>query len=155
MLNGLRAFCLFDPGSNVDSISPNFARSCNAKVFTFADAITLQLGVKGSKSKLQYGTYLQSQLGPINKSHYFDISNIDHYDCILGMPFLHIHKVVMDLGQRSIIIGGVTVEPMKEGGRVKEPSKNNKREPGKSAPKGQKDERGLSVESETRQFFRE
>jgi hypothetical protein len=48
----------------------------------------LQLTVTGSRSKINYGTWVPIEFGPIQASIYFDIVNIEGYDMILGTPFL-------------------------------------------------------------------
>ena len=35
---------------------------------------------------------------------FLDIANLDKYDCILGMPFMKKHKIILDLGSHEIII---------------------------------------------------
>ena len=50
--------------------------------------MTLLLAVTSSRSKNNYGTRVPVEFGPINTKVYFDITNIEAYDAILGIPFL-------------------------------------------------------------------
>ncbi len=43
-------------------------------------------------------------------SKYFDVTNIDRYDAILGTVFMFKHKVVLDVGEKLIHIGGIKGE---------------------------------------------
>ncbi|KAI0069683.1 hypothetical protein K474DRAFT_1574695, partial [Panus rudis PR-1116 ss-1] len=100
-INGIRAFTLFDSGSTFDSVLPALAKAAGLEL---EDPIVLQMAVKGSTSKVNRGTYASCRVGPIDTKHYFDISNIDHYQCIIGMPFMHTHDVKLALGSRQIQI---------------------------------------------------
>jgi len=86
------------------------------------EQVVLYLGVKGSRSKLNYGVKASVKAGPINGVHYFDVSNIDHYDCVLGMPFLHAFHVDLLLHDRRIVVNGSHDIPVvtSEGGRAKD-----------------------------------
>ncbi|KAK7462329.1 hypothetical protein VKT23_007930 [Stygiomarasmius scandens] len=53
--NNLQAFALFDSGSTADAISPDFARLAKLKTYQLENPVTLQLGTKGSRSKINYG----------------------------------------------------------------------------------------------------
>jgi hypothetical protein len=55
--------------------------------------MTLQLVVTSSHSKINYGTWVAVVFRPIEANTYFDITNINGYDLILGTPFLWEHGV--------------------------------------------------------------
>ena len=55
-INGLMAVAMFDSGSTADAVSPEFAHVANLKVFTLEEPVPIQLGCKGSRSKIIYGT---------------------------------------------------------------------------------------------------
>jgi hypothetical protein len=58
-------------------------------------------------------------LGSVRTEHYFDIANIDHYDAILGIPFMSLHDVRIAPGPRSVTIAADETVPLvsSEGGR--------------------------------------
>ncbi|KAJ7022618.1 hypothetical protein C8F04DRAFT_1194343 [Mycena alexandri] len=49
-IGGVKAYMLFDTGSNTDSLTPEFARSSNCTIFRLAEQVTLQLGCVGSRA---------------------------------------------------------------------------------------------------------
>ena len=59
----------------------------------------------GSRSKISYGTRVPIQLGPVSETTYFDIVNLDRYDCVLGTPFMTQHGIVLDMKNKEIIVG--------------------------------------------------
>jgi hypothetical protein len=58
-------------------------------------------------------------MGSIKSEHYFNIANIDHYDAILGIPFMSIHDVQIAPGPRTVTIAADETIPLlsSEGGR--------------------------------------
>ena len=93
LINGLPARVLLDGGSNTNMISPEFAMVAKAPAIELQEQMTLQLAVTGSRSKINYGTWVPIEFGPVNATVYFDIANIEGYDAILGTPFLWEHRV--------------------------------------------------------------
>jgi hypothetical protein len=93
-VGGIKANVLLDTGCTTDAVSPDFARVAGLKPLELTQQVGLSLAVKGSSSKLNYGTWAEVNLGPIqNANTYLDIINIDRYDVILGTPFLWKHGV--------------------------------------------------------------
>jgi hypothetical protein len=74
-------------------LSPEFATVAKVTAIELQEQMTLQLAVTGSRSKINYGTWVPVEFGPIQANTYFDIANIDGYDAILGTPFLWEHGV--------------------------------------------------------------
>ena len=74
-------------------LSPEFATVAKAPAIELQEQMTLQLAVTGSRSKINYGSWVPVKFGPINAKVYFDIANIEGYDAILGTPFLWEHGV--------------------------------------------------------------
>jgi hypothetical protein len=106
-INGTRALTLFDSGSTADSISPDFSRVADLKCFKLDKQVPLQLGCMGSRANINFGTRSVVQvLERVDKDYYFDIVNIDRYDCIVGVPFMRHHEVVLDFKNNSINIHG-------------------------------------------------
>ena len=92
-INGVPARVLMDGGSNTNMISPEFATVAKVSAIELQEQMTLQLAVTGSHSKINYGTWVPIEFGPVHASTYFDIANIDGYDAILGTPFLWEHGI--------------------------------------------------------------
>ena len=66
------------------------------KVYELTEQMPIQLGTRGSQSKINYGTKMCIKYGHVNVCHYFDIVNIDRYDVILGMVFMRKHGIILD-----------------------------------------------------------
>ena len=45
------------------------------------------------------------QIGAFDAQLYFDVANIDRYDCILGIPFLRQNAAIVDFGRQVLRIG--------------------------------------------------
>jgi hypothetical protein len=108
-INGVKAFTLFDTGSTTDSVTPEFAFATRAKQITLEDQVILQLGCVGSRSKINYGTRVPVNICGIDSDTYFDLVNLDRYDCIIGTPFMNTHGVCLDFGNRTIRVNGRTI----------------------------------------------
>lgn len=104
-INGLEALVLLDTGSTLNAISPDFARMSKAKVFELSNPLVLQLGCVGSRSKSNFGVETQLTIESQTHDLYFDVVNIDHYDVILGIPFLDLTQAVIDFGNYTIRSG--------------------------------------------------
>ncbi|EIW58914.1 uncharacterized protein TRAVEDRAFT_124657 [Trametes versicolor FP-101664 SS1] len=105
-INGIDAYALFDSGSTTDSLSPEFAYVAKAPRIVLEDQVTLQLGCAGSRSKISYGARVPVEICGIQQDHYFDIVNLDRYDCIIGTPFLNAHGAVLDFQNHCIRVNG-------------------------------------------------
>ncbi|TDL13790.1 hypothetical protein BD410DRAFT_699514, partial [Rickenella mellea] len=105
-VNGHSAFTMFDSGSTIDAISPDFAEVAKLDAVSLDQPVALQLGCKGSRSKIQFGVNTSLQLGPIAEICYLDVANIDRYDLILGTPFLTRHDVTLDFCRRRVVVDG-------------------------------------------------
>ncbi|KAI9060897.1 hypothetical protein FKP32DRAFT_1577150 [Trametes sanguinea] len=104
-INGLQAYALFDSGSTTDSVSPEFAYLARVQRIPLEQQVVLQLGCAGSRSKISYGTRTELRACGVTTEHYFDIVNLDRYDCILGTPFMNGHNVILDFERRVIRVG--------------------------------------------------
>lgn len=69
----------------------------------------LQLGCVGSRSKINYGTRVPVNICGIDSDTYFDLVNLDRYDCIIGTPFMNTHGVCLDFGNQTIRVNGRTI----------------------------------------------
>ena len=88
-----KAYMLFDSGSTMDAVSPDFTQVVSLLVKQLDKPVTLQLGCLGSQSK-------------VNK-----------YDSILGTPFLWKHGIQLDFETQEIVIRGkLHISTLPEGG---------------------------------------
>ncbi|THU94776.1 hypothetical protein K435DRAFT_592648, partial [Dendrothele bispora CBS 962.96] len=109
-INEMKCFTLFDTGSTTDILSPEFAKIAKTRIFQLLNPVTLQLGTKGSKSKINYGCEADFSLGNeeimISGRSYFDVANIDRYDLVIGCHFMRKYGIAVDLNTDSIRIKG-------------------------------------------------
>ncbi|KAI9057449.1 hypothetical protein FKP32DRAFT_1549691, partial [Trametes sanguinea] len=108
-INGIKALVLFDSGCTTDSVTPEFAYICKASRIDLKEPVGLQLGTKGSRTRINFGAQASLELGPVHELHYFDVVDIDKYDAILGTVFCHQHNVVLDFGKNRITVRGHNV----------------------------------------------
>ncbi|KAJ7459539.1 hypothetical protein B0H11DRAFT_1737103 [Mycena galericulata] len=101
-IGGSKAYVLFDTGSNTDSLTPEYARATGCKVFKLKEQLLLQLGCKGSSSRINFGARAPVDFGGIKGYYYFDIVNLDLFDGVLSTPFMIKHKLILDFGKREI-----------------------------------------------------
>ncbi|KAJ7735405.1 hypothetical protein DFH07DRAFT_780023 [Mycena maculata] len=101
-IGGMKAFMLFDSGSNTDSLTSEFARATNCWIFKLNEQITLQLGCVGSRSRINYGARAPVNFGSIKGHAYYDLVNLDRYDGIIGTPFMIKHSLILDFGKREV-----------------------------------------------------
>jgi hypothetical protein len=69
-------------------MSPNFAHTARLQTVVLEQPVNLQLAIVGSHSIVNYGTSGLIKFREFVSDEYFDITNIDYYDIILGTPFL-------------------------------------------------------------------
>ncbi|KZT19615.1 hypothetical protein NEOLEDRAFT_1024586, partial [Neolentinus lepideus HHB14362 ss-1] len=103
-INGILAHALFDSGSTLDCISPDFAHIANITCFELRNPTSLQLGTVGSHSKVNYGTKLKLSVGGQMVDHYFDVSNIDHYNIMIGTPFFQASRTIMNFNDNTLLV---------------------------------------------------
>jgi Aspartyl protease len=117
-INGVKAHCLLDSGSEGLLLSPEFTRAMGMKTFALEQPIALQLGCIGSRSTINYGTNTTIRFGRKLYDEYFDIANVEYYDAILGTPVLRKLGITLDfsspgtvrVGNESVPIGKKSVD---------------------------------------------
>ncbi|OBZ68533.1 hypothetical protein A0H81_11671 [Grifola frondosa] len=109
MVNGVKAFTLFDSGCTTDSISPEVAYLALADRIDLQEQVGLQLGTKGSRTRINYGARPRIVVGPVNTVHYLDVVDIDRYDLILGTVFCNTYGVSLDFETHTICIKGTEI----------------------------------------------
>ncbi|KAF8548097.1 hypothetical protein OG21DRAFT_1365576, partial [Imleria badia] len=105
-INGynLKVFIMIDTGSTGNFVSPAFAKVTGMNIFPLEQQLTLQLGCICSWSKITHGSKSHIKIGSKASDIYFNVANIDHYDCILGIPFQCKYQAVLDFTKKSIRI---------------------------------------------------
>ncbi|KAI0038521.1 hypothetical protein FA95DRAFT_1464553, partial [Auriscalpium vulgare] len=98
-------YVLFDSGSTTNGISHEAAHIAKLDVFQLKEPMTLQLGCVGSRSRVNYGTHSTVTVKGTRLPCFFDIVNIEHYDVILGTPFLKEYRAVLDFDRNIIRLG--------------------------------------------------
>jgi hypothetical protein len=83
-LNGQAVVGLLDSGCTTDAVLPELVCIADLKVYELAEQVPMQLGMRGSQAKINYGMKACIKYGHIDVQHYFDIMNIDRYNVILG-----------------------------------------------------------------------
>lgn len=76
-INGLKVPALWDTGSTSTAMSPNCADISKAIVFNLTAPVTLQLGIIGSRSKINFGSNSEVEIPGYTGPEYFNIVNID------------------------------------------------------------------------------
>ncbi|KAG6822506.1 hypothetical protein H0H92_013597 [Tricholoma furcatifolium] len=108
-INGVQAWTLWDSGSTTSGVTPAFAQVAKMRVSPLENPITLQLGTIGSRSIVNYGAMAAMKTSGFVGETYVDIANFDRYDCILGTPFMHQNKVVLDFDKKRVVMNGVAI----------------------------------------------
>ncbi|KAF5378265.1 hypothetical protein D9615_008695 [Tricholomella constricta] len=105
-INGLKAFTLFDSGCTAEAVSPEFAKVAKMKVHQLEEVVPLQLGTKGSRSVINYGTTVPMKYEAIDAQVYFDIVNLDKYDAIIGVALMRQLEIELDFRHNCVRISG-------------------------------------------------
>jgi len=98
-VNSCEVLMMVDTGSTTNFISPAFATVAKLATFTLESQLPLQLGCVSSHSTITHSTHVPVHLGHVTCNTYFDVTNIDRYDCIIGLPFLRLHRVCLNFGE--------------------------------------------------------
>ena len=108
-VNGCEALTMVDTGSMTNFVSPAFATVAKLAAFTLESQLALQLGCVGSRSKITHGAHTPMHISNITHDTYFNVANIDWYDCILSLLFLRNNRVHLDFGEDILKIKGHSV----------------------------------------------
>lgn len=95
-------------------MTPDLVKVSNLTAFKLDTPLPLQLACKGSRSKLINGTQTSVETNGFRSNEFFDIVNLDRYDCVLGTPFLCKHNAVIDFGANTISINGTTIKGLSD-----------------------------------------
>jgi len=100
---------MVDTSSTTNFISPAFATVAKLAMFMLESQLPLQLGCVGSRSSITHGAHVLVHLGHVTHDTYFDVANIDWYDCIIGLLFLRLHQVCLDFSEDTLWIEGHSI----------------------------------------------
>ncbi|KAJ3474828.1 hypothetical protein NLI96_g12233 [Meripilus lineatus] len=106
---GIKALALLDSGCSIDCISPGFATVAKLPTFALDKPIPLQLGCVGSKSVINFGVHIDVSFAHNVDQNYFDVVNLDHYDVVLGIPFMVKWGIILDFAQNCVRWRNVTI----------------------------------------------
>ena len=93
-------------------ISPDYIQVTGIPTFKLESPVRLQLTCVGSKSTINYGVRSSIVFGNKHVEEYFNVANIDHYNVILGTPFLRRLGITLDFTGQGMIRIGTYVVPM-------------------------------------------
>ena len=110
----MKAHCLLDSRSEGVLLSPEFMRATGIKTFALEKPIALQLACISSQSMINYRTHVTIKIGRKVVEEYFDIANVEHYDMILGTPFLRKMGIVLDFRSPGMAQIGNKVIPTRK-----------------------------------------
>jgi hypothetical protein len=99
---GIKAYVLFDSGAETDAISPDFVRAVHIPILQLENPVVLQMGTKGTRSQILFGTNVDVEINNHIERHYFNVINIDRYDAILGAPWLNKNQVSLDFRSHKV-----------------------------------------------------
>ena len=122
-VGGLKGRILIDSGSSINAISPSYAAVAKVAVFPLESPVGLQLGCVGSRSKINFGISTKLKMGDKEYELYLDVVNLDHYDMVLGMPFLQQKGVTVDFATHKVSVGGMLLPMLKREGSNRESKK--------------------------------
>jgi hypothetical protein len=108
------------------------------KMFALEQPIALQLACIGSRSPINYGTNMTIRFGCKLYDEYFDVTNVEYYDVILGTPFLRKLGITLDFASPGAVrIGNKTVPIGKTPVDDESPTEGQRPKASESAPKSQ------------------
>jgi hypothetical protein len=109
----LAAWTLWDSGSTTTGITPTFAELAKIKVDTLEDPHMLQLGTVGSRSIIKYGVDAAIAVANVRDTAYVDIANFEHFDMIIGTPWMRKHNVLLDFTANCVVVNGCPIPAIK------------------------------------------
>ncbi|KAG6858435.1 hypothetical protein C0995_016636, partial [Termitomyces sp. Mi166 len=109
-VNEYSAWTLWDSGSTTMGITPQFAHVNAIRIHELSEHLMLQLGTVGSRAMVQFGVEVKIKASGHLTKEYVDIANFDHYDMIIGMPYMRKNNVVLDFVKNEVVINGTPLK---------------------------------------------
>ena len=103
-VNGHQIRALLDTGSMADFLSTTLVDQLDMRKEYYTKPLSVQLAVHGSRSKINCGVRVNFQYQDIECERRFDIANLDHYNAILGTPFLFQHKIAIGINPPCVVV---------------------------------------------------
>ena len=107
------AWTLWNSGSTTTGITPSFVDVAKIIIFPLKNPHVLQLGTVGSHASVNFGAYVDVVMHGSLQQEYVDVANFDRYDMIIGMPFMHPRKVILDFENDTMKIGNQSIPATK------------------------------------------
>jgi hypothetical protein len=112
LVNGHAVRALVDSGSLGDLISTTIADQLQLKHDELTEPITLQLAVRGFRSKINHSTVVTCRYQDIDDEHTFHIANLSGYNMILGTSWLFVHQVSIGLNPARVCVRSAKPLPL-------------------------------------------
>ena len=112
-VGGQEAWTLWDSGSTTMGITPSFVDVVKIAVFPLKNPHVLQLETVGSHASVNFGTYVNVAMHGSSQQEYVDVANFDRYDMIIGTPFMHSRKVILNFENDTVKIGNQLIPATK------------------------------------------
>jgi len=112
-VGGQEAWTLWNSGSTMTGITPSFVDVAKITVFPLKNPYVLQLRTVDSCASINFGLYIDVAMHGSLQQEYVDVANFDHYDMIIGTPFMRSRKVILDFENDTIKIGNQLIPATK------------------------------------------
>ena len=117
----MKAFTLFDSGCTLDAVSPDLVKVAEHSPLKLGKQLGLQLGMRGSKTCINYGVRTPLCYHTVSTKPYMDVVNIDLYDAVVGCSLMRQLKISLDFNEDVIRIQGApapTLTPQEDEAEV-------------------------------------
>jgi hypothetical protein len=111
-VNGVDTLICFNSGSDLDTISPDFAQAVGIKPTAKDASIKVCLAMKGSTSTASYEVEVNIDLGEATLEHPLEVLNLDRWDVILGSYLCDHYNIHIDYEKKVIHIGDITIKTL-------------------------------------------
>ncbi|KAG6871105.1 hypothetical protein C0995_008158 [Termitomyces sp. Mi166 len=109
-VNGYPAWMLWDSGSTMMGITPQFAHVNAIRIHELSEHLMLQLGTVGSRAMVQFGVEVKIKASGHPTKEYVDIANFDCYDMIIGTPYMRKNNVILDFVKNEVVVNGMPLK---------------------------------------------